>query len=116
MPYLRIDPSLDMHYRIDDYAAPWRAHEAVQMIHGNAECGDAWYGWVPHFPMLGAADLVQLPKGQAFALIGGGQLYKLRVPLPDGAADPMWPVDLAAIGRALAARHPAHGTSNDRFR
>ncbi|MFP5429153.1 MAG: TraM recognition domain-containing protein, partial [Gammaproteobacteria bacterium] len=29
-------------------------------------------------PMLSPADLVQLPKGQAFALIEGGQLYKIR--------------------------------------
>src|SRR6185295_11559773 len=28
--------------------------------------------------MLAPSDLVQLPKGQAFALIHGGQLYKLR--------------------------------------
>lgn len=33
-------------------------------------------------PMLTPADLTQLPKGQAFALIEGGQLYKIRLPLP----------------------------------
>ncbi len=32
--------------------------------------------------MVNPADLVALPKGQAFALIEGGQLYKLRLPLP----------------------------------
>ena len=32
--------------------------------------------------MLTPADLTQLPKGQAFALIEGGQLYKIRLPLP----------------------------------
>lgn len=32
-------------------------------------------------PMLQPADLTQLPKGQAFALIDGGQLVKLRLPL-----------------------------------
>jgi len=57
--------------------------------------------------MLGASDLVQLPKGQAFALIGGGRLYKLRIPLPDGAADPLMPASLDAIGRELAARDGA---------
>ncbi|KAF9395952.1 hypothetical protein CPC16_005853 [Podila verticillata] len=31
--------------------------------------------------MLQPADLTQLPKGQAFALIDGGQLVKLRLPL-----------------------------------
>jgi conjugative coupling factor TraD (SXT/TOL subfamily) len=34
-------------------------------------------------PMLTANDLLQLPKGQAFCLIEGGQLWKLRIPLPE---------------------------------
>ncbi|MCP6066071.1 conjugative coupling factor TraD, PFGI-1 class, partial [Klebsiella pneumoniae] len=34
-------------------------------------------------PLLEPASLVQLPKGQAFALLEGGQLWKLRIPLPD---------------------------------
>lgn len=33
-------------------------------------------------PMLAPADLTSLPKGQAFALLEGGQLYKIRFPLP----------------------------------
>lgn len=33
-------------------------------------------------PMLSTADLLTLPKGQAFALLEGGQLYKIRLPLP----------------------------------
>lgn len=52
-------------------------------------------------PMLSPSDLVQLPKGQAFALIHGGQLYKIRMPLPDGSHDPMMPGSLEAIGREL---------------
>jgi conjugative coupling factor TraD (TOL family) len=32
-------------------------------------------------PMLTPNDLLQLPKGQAFILIEGGQLYKIRIPL-----------------------------------
>ena len=32
--------------------------------------------------MLEPTDLVQLPKGQAFALLHGGQLHKIRMPLP----------------------------------
>ena len=39
--------------------------------------------------MLLPADLVKLPKGQAFALIEGGKLYKLRLPL--AGADPLLP-------------------------
>lgn len=32
-------------------------------------------------PMLTAGDLIQLPKGQAFCLLDGGQLWKIRIPL-----------------------------------
>jgi hypothetical protein len=32
--------------------------------------------------MLESADLVQFPQGQGFALINGGELFKLRVPSP----------------------------------
>ncbi|MDH5180863.1 MAG: type IV conjugative transfer system coupling protein TraD [Gammaproteobacteria bacterium] len=45
--------------------------------------------------MLTPADLVQLPKGQAFALLDGGQLYKLRLPLPGN--DPLLPGNMAEI-------------------
>lgn len=33
-------------------------------------------------PMLEPGDLTRLPKGHAFLVMEGGQLYKLRVPLP----------------------------------
>ncbi len=33
-------------------------------------------------PLLSPHDLLQLPKGQAFCLLEGGQLYKVRFPLP----------------------------------
>lgn len=45
--------------------------------------------------MLQPADLVQLPKGQAFALLDGGRLYKLRLPL--AGADPLLPDGVEAI-------------------
>lgn len=32
-------------------------------------------------PLLSTNDLLQLPKGQAYCLIEGGQLYKIRMPL-----------------------------------
>jgi len=47
--------------------------------------------------MLTPADLIQLPKGQAFALLEGGQLYKLRLPLP--GKDPLLPKDMDEIRR-----------------
>lgn len=45
--------------------------------------------------MLRTADLVQLPKGQAFALIDGGKLFKLRLPL--AGADPLLPSSMDEI-------------------
>jgi conjugative coupling factor TraD (TOL family) len=38
-------------------------------------------------PMLDPAWLMNLPKGQAFALLEGGRLVKLRIPLPLAAQD-----------------------------
>jgi hypothetical protein len=49
--------------------------------------------------MLTASDLTALPKGQAFALIEGGQLYKLRLPLPSGSDD--LPEDIDAIAEDM---------------
>jgi len=51
--------------------------------------------------MLTPADLIQLPKGQAFALLEGGQLYKLRLPLP--GHDPLLPKDMDEIRRERLA-------------
>ncbi len=45
----------------------------------SAATQDTWTA--REVPMLQPADLTQLPKGQAFALIDGGQLVKLRLPL-----------------------------------
>ena len=47
MPNFRPTDDLDMFYRDDDFTDPWRSPEAVLMLHGNAESGLAWYGWVP---------------------------------------------------------------------
>jgi hypothetical protein len=58
--------------------------------------------------MLSPSDLVQLPKGQAFALIHGGQLHKLRMPLPDASHDPLMPASLEAIGNEVRRRHDGH--------
>jgi 3-oxoadipate enol-lactonase len=47
MPTLHIPPSLDLHYVVDDYNHPWRTPGTILLLHGNAESGAAWYGWVP---------------------------------------------------------------------
>lgn len=33
-------------------------------------------------PMIDIHDIISLPKGQAFVLMNGGELYKVRIPLP----------------------------------
>lgn len=56
---------------------------------------------VSEVPMLTPAELVRLPKGQAFALLGGGSLWKIRMPLPDERDDPVMPASLAAIANEM---------------
>jgi type IV secretory pathway TraG/TraD family ATPase VirD4 len=56
---------------------------------------------VSEVPMLTPAELVRLPKGQAFALLEGGRLWKLRMPLPDDRNDPAMPDSLAAITQSM---------------
>ncbi|GAB6040900.1 type IV conjugative transfer system coupling protein TraD [Endothiovibrio diazotrophicus] len=55
-------------------------------------------------PMLEPNHLVQLPKGQAFALLHGGALHKLRLPLPVVDDDGL-PAELDAIAEEMAARY-----------
>ncbi|MGA7181231.1 MAG: type IV conjugative transfer system coupling protein TraD [Thiobacillaceae bacterium] len=59
-------------------------------------------------PMIAPSDLVQLPKGQAFALIEGGRLYKLRIPLPDASDDPHMPDSLEHIADAMKRMYQQH--------
>ena len=46
-------------------------------------------------PMIEINDIVSLPKGQAFLSVNGGELYKIRIPLPvnDGLA----PADIQSV-------------------
>ncbi len=59
-------------------------------------------------PMLEPGDLTRLPKGQSFMLKEGGQLYKLRLPLPAESGD--IPHDIAALTERM--RLDYHDTSN----
>src|SRR5438067_1813411 len=47
MRTLRPTPDLNMHYEVDDFTDPWHRPDTVLMLHGNAESGLAWFGWVP---------------------------------------------------------------------
>ncbi|MEW8660783.1 MAG: TraM recognition domain-containing protein, partial [Candidatus Thiodiazotropha endolucinida] len=54
---------------------------------------------VSEVPLLTPAELITLPKGQAFALLEGGQLWKIRMPLP--ATDSDMPENLTEIANEM---------------
>jgi conjugative coupling factor TraD (TOL family) len=66
---------------------------------------------VAEVPMLTAAEVIRLPKGQAFALLEGGRLWKIRMPLPDERGDPQMPPDISAIASEMARSY----TSNEQW-
>jgi len=77
MPFARISPDLDMYYRLDDFTDPWRESDTVLMLHGNAESGAVWFGWVPHLAcafrllrpdMRGFGDSTPMPEDFAWSL------------------------------------------------
>ncbi|MBX9705192.1 MAG: TraM recognition domain-containing protein, partial [Gammaproteobacteria bacterium] len=51
-------------------------------------------------PLISSNDLIELPKGQAFCLLDGGQLYKVRFPLPKNDMKDM-PENVEAIVDSL---------------
>ena len=53
-------------------------------------------------PMIEPAHVVGLPKGQCFALIEGGNLWKIRMPLPANDPDEVMPKDLQAISEGMS--------------
>jgi conjugative coupling factor TraD (TOL family) len=61
-------------------------------------------------PMIEPAHVVGLPKGQCFALIEGGNLWKIRMPLPASDPDEVMPKDLQALAEGM--RKDA-GTNSD---
>ena len=48
-------------------------------------------------PLISPPDIVALPKGQAFALLNGSQLWKIRIPLPTKLDDQELPDDIGAM-------------------
>jgi len=48
-------------------------------------------------PLVSPADVMALPKGQAFALLEGGQLWKVRMPLLDPMGDTHLPTSIADL-------------------
>ncbi|MDX9943324.1 MAG: type IV conjugative transfer system coupling protein TraD [Azonexus sp.] len=52
-------------------------------------------------PTLSTADVMKLPKGQAFCLINGGQLWKIRIPLADDSDDECMPKSVEELSIEL---------------
>jgi 3-oxoadipate enol-lactonase len=47
MPFATTAPGVRIFYTVDDFSDPWSTPEPVLMIHGNLECHQAWFAWVP---------------------------------------------------------------------
>lgn len=71
MPAVRISPDLEMHYLVDDYTDSWRKPDVILLLHGTAESGAVWFGWVPHLArrfrvvrpdMRGFGDSTPMPR------------------------------------------------------
>ena len=56
-------------------------------------------------PLIEPAHVVALPKGQAFGLIEGGCLFKIRMPLPAPDPDEAMPPDLQSVAREMRSRY-----------
>ncbi|AZD86848.1 Coupling protein VirD4 [Pseudomonas chlororaphis subsp. aureofaciens] len=56
-------------------------------------------------PLIEPAHVVALPKGQCFALIEGGNLWKIRMPLPAPDPDEVMPKDLQAMATSMRQRY-----------
>lgn len=59
-------------------------------------------------PMLTPADMVQLPKGQAFCRLDGGQLWKIRIPLTNDIGDTYLPPSLAHMIDDMGDKYDAY--------
>lgn len=60
-------------------------------------------------PMIEPAHIVQLPKGQCFALMQGGALWKVRMPLPAPDPDENMPQDLQQLAQYMRQSYTETG-------
>ncbi|ECU9386535.1 conjugative coupling factor TraD, PFGI-1 class, partial [Salmonella enterica subsp. enterica serovar Newport] len=56
-------------------------------------------------PLIDPAALIQLPKGQAYALLEGGQLWKIRMPLPATDNDTLMPENITQLAESMLATY-----------
>ena len=60
-------------------------------------------------PLIEPAHIVALPKGQCFALIEGGNLWKIRMPLPAPDPDEVMPRDLQELAGYMRQHYVESG-------
>ena len=60
---------------------------------------------VTETPLIQPATVMALPKGQAFALLEGGNLWKIRMPLPDNTHDAQMPKSIQDIAQQMQRRY-----------
>ncbi len=115
MPILK-SPGLDMHYRVDDCTDPWTQPETILLLHGCAESGIVWYGWMPHLArryrvvrpdMRGFGESSPMPRDFPWSL---DVIIDDYVRLMDALGIQRFHLVAAKIGgtiaRAFAARRP----------
>jgi 3-oxoadipate enol-lactonase len=77
MPTLQVTPDCTMYYDVTDFAEPWREHETILLLHGNAESGEAFYAWMPELArdyrvvrpdMRGFGRSTPMPRDHAWSL------------------------------------------------
>lgn len=56
-------------------------------------------------PMIEPADVLELPQGQAFALLEGNRRFKIRIPLADATGDEFVPESLQKVAAQMKARY-----------
>jgi hypothetical protein len=59
-------------------------------------------------PLIEPAHIIALPKGQMFSFQEGGQLWKVRMPLPKPASDDAMPADLQALAARMRESYNAN--------
>ena len=117
MPTLPVTPDLNMHYDVTDFAEPWREHETILLLHGNAESGEAWYGWMPEVArdyrvvrpdMRGFGRSTPMPRDYAWSL---DRIVDDFIAVMDALTIDKFYLVGAKVGGTmalhLAARHPS---------
>ena len=55
--------------------------------------------------LIKAADILELPQGQAYALLEGNRRFKIRIPLADSRDDPFVPESLRKVAGDMKQRY-----------